>query len=253
MASWHKLLLSCCLLWNNNVAAFTMRSIRNSVVDSTIRSSPLIGQDGSLVVLLAHSEPQHPERPTALSLQLLAQMRHRTTSSRKLDLETDFYDASTGLHSEGVWHNCLVGLASLWSNEDFKFAKAIADSLWKYSWDGISFQRRSYSGEWDHSETNVPEVQAPYYQASREHRCIQHGIAAIFWSVLVQKLKEKDPMHAKLHKYAEQYCVISDSFISQFLDETAKRWHTVSVQQGGGTVSRPSASINQGRIPSDNE
>jgi hypothetical protein len=31
----------------------------------------------------------------------------------KLDLETDFYDASTGLCSEGVWHNCLAGIASL--------------------------------------------------------------------------------------------------------------------------------------------
>ena len=30
-----------------------------------------------------------------------------------LDIETDFFDASTGLHSEGVWHNCLFDLTSL--------------------------------------------------------------------------------------------------------------------------------------------
>jgi hypothetical protein len=62
------------------------------------------------------------------------------TLTAKLDLETDFYDASTGLCSEGVWHNCLVGIASLELGQHDE-ASQIAKSLWKYSFDGTSFQR----------------------------------------------------------------------------------------------------------------
>ena len=45
---------------------------------------------------------------------LVRALRARTQhKSALLNLETDFYDPSTGLHSEGVWHNSLIGIASL--------------------------------------------------------------------------------------------------------------------------------------------
>ena len=39
----------------------------------------------------------------------------QTTESetKLLDIETDFFDPTTGLHSEGVWHNCLLGIARI--------------------------------------------------------------------------------------------------------------------------------------------
>jgi len=179
------------------------------------------------------------------------------SSTTLLDLETDFYDPSTGLHSEGIWHNCLVGIASLkllklskkLNNKLGKkvkseslFVKKIAESLWKYSWDGTSFQRRVHSGLWDHSKLNNNDTttihQSNYYKESKEHRCIQHGMAVIFWSMLVRHFNEKKEDNI----YNEQYKVISKSFLREFWDEDTKRWLTISRTQGGGTVQRASAS-----------
>jgi hypothetical protein len=151
-----------------------------------------------------------------------------------LNLETDFYDASTGLYSEGVWHNCLAGIASL-QLDQIEEAKSIATSVFQYSWDGTSFRRRAWSGSWNHetldSETNAPH-QANYYKESGEHRCVQHGIALTFWSMLARRTD--DTMHRQQHK------TIAKAFAKEFWDK--ERWTTVSQSQGGGTIQRPSAS-----------
>lgn len=171
---------------------------------------------------------------TVMTSYLLKDLRART-SSGKLNLETDFYDASTGLHSEGVWHNAMAGIASLQVGET-EHATRIADSLYEYSWDGVSFQRRAYSGKWDHStpENEQQPHQAPYYKASSEHRCVQHGIAVVFWSMLVDEGAQ----------YQRQFQEISESFLAQFWNDPF--WSTVSAIQGGGTLLRPAAS--SGRI-----
>ena len=47
------------------------------------------------------------------SQRLLSALRARTGRSRPLALLDDFYDANSGLCSEGVWHNAWLGIASL--------------------------------------------------------------------------------------------------------------------------------------------
>jgi hypothetical protein len=177
-------------------------------------------------------------------------------SALKLNLETDFFDPATGLHSEGVWHNALVGIACLQQDDDnqhyYKASQKIADSLVRYSWDGTSFRRRSRSGQWDHSALlrnpsnengiKLPE-QANYYRASSEHRCIQHGMAVIFWSQLVRAQQQKqDKTETTRSIILQQWETITKQFIEQFWDSSHNSWTTVSKEQGGGTLARPSAS-----------
>jgi len=168
--------------------------------------------------------------------------------SNHLDLETDFYDASTGLYSEGVWHNCMAGIASLQlshvhqheqqqQQQHYNDATRIAASLFRYSWDGISFRRRVWNGNWDHSPLQLVDtdiVQANYYKESSEHRCIQHGIALIFWSMLAQYNSDDNS------NVRSQQSLILKQFIREFWND--QRWTTISRNQGSGTLLRPSAS-----------
>ena len=193
-----------------------------------------------------------------------------------LDLEQDLYDASTGLYSEGVWHNCLAGITRLQlvrhqnnqnqnnndsEEEDPAGAIRIADALWHYSWDGTSFQRRAWSGNWDHAALlntnntlNTKYYQPHYYQESTEHRCIQHGMAVIFWTKLLvqqqQQQQQQDNNHNnhnksnnnKLSRLRQQQSRILNQFVNEFFDPENQKWTTISNTQGSGTVHRPSAS-----------
>ena len=166
-----------------------------------------------------------------------------------LNLETDFYDASTGLHSEGVWHNALVGIACLalaasgrGPEPDVRDApRRIALSLWAHAWDGISFRRRAHSGAWDHAPLEAPStvVQPAYYHASGEHRCVQHGMACVFWALL----RETEPAAAG------EYGTIAAAFVDQFWDAAASHWTTISRAQGAATGARPSASTGTPTAP----
>jgi hypothetical protein len=182
--------------------------------------------------------------PKDLSSHILAGLQARTSSSSSnvLNLETDFYDSSTGLYSEGVWHNALLGISSLKNNQA---ADQIADSLFKYSWDGCSFRRRAWSGNWDHSsiDSNNPPEQANYYRESSEHRCVQHGLALVFWSKLLLDCDDAgQDIRTTRDRYAEQQQTIAECFIREFWDPSVQKWTTVSRSQGGGSVLRPSAS-----------
>lgn len=172
--------------------------------------------------------------PSELSSSIMASLCAPTTTPSLLNLETDFYDDSTGLHSEGVWHNCLSGIALL-QLDQVERAEQIATSLYKYSWDGTSFRRRAWSGNWNHdaldSESNAPE-QANYYKESSEHRCVQHGMVLLFFSMLAR--------HTDTAR--QQHEAIAKAFVKEFWDASVDRWTTVSRTQGGGTSLRPSAS-----------
>lgn len=182
---------------------------------------------------------------------------------KSLILETHFYDPSTGLHSEGVWHNALVGIASLQLQNDendeneneYEYASRIADSLYKHAWDGCSFRRRSWSGNWDHSSLLVqaenPPAQANYYRESDEHRCVQHGIALVFWSKLLLDGTKRSTGTCKgtpssspsgALKCQEQQKLIAEQFLKEFWDESVQKWTTVSQTQGRGSTIRLSAS-----------
>ena len=176
---------------------------------------------------------------------------------KSLNLETDFYDPSTGLHSEGVWHNALVGIASLQlqndQNDEYEYASRIADSLYKHAWDGCSFRRRSWSGNWDHSslldQAENPPEQANYYRESDEHRCVQHGIALVFWSKLLLDGTKRStstgtgtPSSKDTLQCQEQQKLIAEQFLKEFWDESVQKWTTVSQTQGRGSTIRLSAS-----------
>jgi len=62
----------------------------------------------------------------------------RRTNPNSLNLATDLFDDSTGLHSEGVWHNSLAGITCV-RLQQYTEARRIADSLLNYSWEGKSF------------------------------------------------------------------------------------------------------------------
>lgn len=211
----------------------------------------------------AASSEEEEKKSVALTKKMLRSLRNRTpalscSSPVPLNLETDFYDPTTGLHSEGVWHNCLVGMASVKLAEVLQEEKddgqehylmdalRIADSLWGHSWDGVSFQRRSWSGLWDHSRlqegADNPPVQANYYRASTEHRCIQHGVALMFWSNLIRNHYLQSQDNESCYRCHAQYKLVAKQFLHEYWDESTKKWRTVSKSQGGGMVSRKSAS-----------
>lgn len=184
------------------------------------------------------------EKRYQVSKDILQGLQTSTSSSGNLiNIITDFYDDSTGLYSEGIWHNCLAGIASLQLrkvSDNQKYlddATRVANSLFKYSWDGTSFRRRAWSGKWDHTrllEDDNDIEQANYYLESSEHRCIQHAIAVIFWSMLAQTES------SSTSTIYNQQSLILKQFIDQFWN--GKRWTTISKSQGSGTTLRPSAS-----------
>jgi len=180
---------------------------------------------------------------TSIAIRDALQTSHPADLNAGCHLETDFYDPSTGLYSEGVWHNCLMGIASLQqqqqSSVEVDSATALlAESLYKHAWDGTSFRRRTWSGQWDHSIllTDKTPYQANYYQESSEHRCIQHAVALLFWTQLAQKEPQR---------FAKQQSEIANTFLKEFWNPDQKQWTTSSRSQGGGTKARPSASTGE--------
>ena len=96
--------------------------------------------------------------------------------------------------------------------ESLPNSACIAESLFKYSWDGTS---KAYSGNWEHSELSKPDKnieQANYYEESSEHRCIQHGIALVFWSLLA----ECSSGSRKHDDICEQHSLILKQFVSEY-------------------------------------
>jgi hypothetical protein len=234
------LIVMCCSLRNNAVKSLSPRELSSSVLASL--SSPSSSHPSSLNL----ENDLYDDSSGLLSSSLLASLRSPSSNHpSSLNLETDFYDASTGLFSEGIWHNCLAGIASLQLDE-IDQAKSIATSVFQYSWDGTSFRRRAWSGSWNHdsleSETNAPH-QANYYKESSEHRCVQHGIALTFWSMLARRTD--DTTHRQQHK------TIAKAFAKEFWD--AEKWTTVSRSQGGGTIQRPSASAAKATVGASGE
>jgi hypothetical protein len=243
-------LLALLVLTCNHHASALLSSANN------LKSKYLTSHRQSMSFLAAArtTSPNNKEAEEALAASILTSLRKRSKPgpTRLLDLQIDFFDPSTGLHSEGVWHNCMVGIASLHlqargcltdpTNDDDDAPKRIADSLWDYSWDGVSFKRRSYSGLWDHSPlwNDSAVIEQPnYYHENIEHRCVQHGMALVFWSLL--GLRGEGNLDAI--RYQEQHDLIFKSFVEQFWDKDVGRWHTVSKVQGWGSLRRQSASF----------
>jgi hypothetical protein len=96
-------------------------------------------------------------------------------ASLKLNLQTDFDNPTTGLHSEG---GTMPSWEWLRSNKRVqRNTLQLADSLYAHSWDGISFRRRTWSGNWDHStlldnSSNPPEQANYYRERPSEYGCV---------------------------------------------------------------------------------
>jgi hypothetical protein len=219
------------------------------------RASPLLlSQQANL-----DGDGDDARKAASASSDILAALRTRTGG----DLEVDFYDTSTHLYSEGVWHNALAGITSLKFNklvddqDGIPAARRIAESLYKYSWDGSSFRRRVWSGSWDHSRLDSdhdnPPEQANYYRESNEHRCVQHGMALIFWSELLLAVDDStDSSSSKTTKEEqEQQEKIATAFINEFWN--GEQWTTVSKSQGGGSTLRRSASAAKPTLNASND
>lgn len=105
--------------------------------------------------------------------------------------------------------------------------------------------------EYSDSDSGVMEDlphQANYYRESSDHRCVQHGIALVFWSKIVLDTSKEDDIDNNIHTMGlygneeEQQQLIADCFVRKFYDSSVKRWTTVSKSQGGGGIRWFSAS-----------
>ena len=75
-------------------------------------------------------------------------LKTRTGTGRPLDLLNDFHDEPTGLCSEGVWHNSMLGLGQVLASRRLRDedperassylteAQKLGDSLYALSFDG---------------------------------------------------------------------------------------------------------------------
>lgn len=213
-----------------------------TLINSLIHVTSGVSQDVATQILAGlRLRIPHPETQN-----IDGNIKATMTATNLLNLETDFYDSTTCLYSEGVWHNSLIGIASLELHKQETPKNDILqmlDSLYKFSWDGVSFRRRSWSGNWDHSSLKEdslhPPEQANYYRESAEHRCVQHGMALTFWS----KVLLKDNWSGGIAKrYQEEERHMANQFLREFWCNKTEKWSTVSQTQGGGNTLRLSAS-----------
>jgi len=242
--------LPCAVTFSFCAASFQNDAKRNYGVAFAVRL-PARGKDPRFVAVGAGLRDKDFARSLETAEALVLGLRSRTAQddNSALNLETDFFDPSTGLHSEGVWHNALIGIACVGLTasgcavQDLRGApRRIAASLLKHSWDGASFRRRAHSGRWDHStlsDSSSTVEQPAYYGASDEHRCVQHGMCCVFWSFL----REMEP------DVAQEYNMIAAAFVDQFWDQQAAHWTTISRTQGVATGARRSASTGQSGPP----
>ena len=172
------------------------------------------------------------------SQRLMSALRARTKSSRPLDLLEDFYDATSGLCSEGVWHNAWLGIGSVLaarelrrrgaagaaeaeeSEELFEAAVLLADSLYDLSFDE-GFRRRTPSGIWERAESATPRIggageRASFYDESRERRSIQNGAAVILYSLLADEAAVR--VHSDAPRLAVRCDEVGDAFLRTFYD-----------------------------------
>ena len=209
-----------------------------------------------------------PSWELSTSQRLISGLHARSKGAPPLDLIADLYDADSGLCSEGVWHNCWLGTASVLaarrlrrdaapdagvdpeiaasrqriatpppaeSETLFEAAILLADSLYELNFDD-GFRRRVASGAWRGAASSRAALEAAgedaaFYEASRERRSVQNGAAVIFFSLLA------DEAAARAHGDAARLAVRCDeagvSFLDLFHDEATGRFRRSAPGDGG--------------------
>ena len=184
------------------------------------------------------------------SQRLMSALRARTRSIRPLDLLDDFYDADSGLCSEGVWHNAWLGISSVLaaralrrrgslstteeSEELFESAVLLADSLYDLSFDE-GFLRRTPSGIWERADSAVARIgatgeHASFYEASHERRSLQNGAAVVFYSLLADEAAVR--LHSDATGLAVRCDEIGNTFLQTFYDSETGRFRRSDTPSG---------------------
>ena len=133
----------------------------------------------------------------------------RTAGVRPADLLQSMHDGESGLCSEGVWHNSLLGVSRVLAAREYDKAgeKELANqfrasaatlgaSLYGMSFDGTGFRKRSASGYWQSASEAKGAIteageDASFYEPSEEHRCASSAAACIFYSLLAEEAEEE--------------------------------------------------------------
>ena len=150
---------------------------------------------------------------------------------RPLSLLDGLFDAESGLCSEGVWHNSMLGVSRVLcarqlrqcgeeqqAEAQLQSARLLGDSLFDLGFDGSGFRRRSTSGYWQDASASGIEAageSVPFYLPSDEHRCLGSAAAVIFYSLLAE-----DGDEAAMSRCVE----IGDAFVDEMFDRSAMRF-----------------------------
>ena len=148
------------------------------------------------------------------------------------------YDDSTGLCSEGVWHNSWLGVSRVLSarvlraagdsaqaDELMTSAFTLGDSLHKMSFDGGGFKRRASSGIWQRADDELSKSffdaageDLAFYLPSDEHRCASSAAACIFFSLLAEESGDDDPFQR------QRSIEVFDCMTKEFFDTSTCRF-----------------------------
>ena len=166
------------------------------------------------------------------------------SESGNLDLLTDFHDPETGLCSEGVWHNSVLGIALLkasralrdgGSAEEGSAAESLADEyrIWarriafalidlNYS-PGLGFRRRTSSGRWGSVEDSPEALDegGDFYLPGEERNCAPNALAVAFLTFLMEEFPGDESVSSAAMGAA-------DSFLDEFFDRGSGRFLSVA-------------------------
>ena len=177
----------------------------------------------------------------------------RTADPRPHSLLDGMFDEATGLCSEGVWHNALLGTSRVLAARQLRSegeaeraaellaaARLLGDSLYQLSFDGSGFQLRSNTGFWEAASDATPAIEdagenpAFYAHSEDEHRCLPTAAAVVFYSLLAEEAEaevateagEDDDAGSDAMTRARE---VGDVFKAEFFDDRACRF-----RRGGG-------------------
>ena len=111
-----------------------------------------------------------------------------------LSLTANMYARTSGLHNEGVWHNCIMGIVYHWLSEVEKPAeeyeealRKLSTSLFENSFDTVegALKQRVWTACWDHRPEIIEKLYKPHFwKASDEKKASSQSMAVIMYSFL---------------------------------------------------------------------
>lgn len=176
-----------------------------------------------------------PSWQTLTAASTIDALERTVTGQKPLSLLDDMYDESSGLCSEGVWHNSWLGVSRVLAaralrssdseraDAQLASARVLGDSLYALSFDGTGFRMRTSSNAWQSAEEAAESLKAAgesiaFYEPSDERRCISSAAAVIFYSLLAEEdgAEASDAM-ARLVE-------VGDAFTAEFFDTKVCRF-----------------------------